>query len=201
MNAVVKPEIVVTLNGENVGVIPRYDSEYVLMRERDFNVILDNTNLEIMLAVISGHNTFTQIMKRTNLQRGKLSRHLRRMLNAGWIIKSGNRYLPSGRIYVVYDVRDVDGEIMLSILMSKGAFIDPFHGLVIINGEPLSNYCSTCPLRQACVNNVKSLARKYNVELRGGAEPSEAYVELFRELVRRDLIKKFRSGWRIVVMR
>ncbi|GAB6946052.1 hypothetical protein JCM16161A_01820 [Vulcanisaeta sp. JCM 16161] len=198
MNAVIKPEIVVTLNGERLGAVPGYDNEYVLMRERDFNVILDGTNLEIMLAVVGGHDTFTQIMRRTNLQRGKLSRHLRRLLNSGWIIKSGNRYLPSGHIYVVYDVRDVNGEIMLSISMSKGAFIDPFYGLVIINGEPLSNYCSTCPLRQVCVNNIKSLARKYNIELRG-AEPSEAYVELFRELVRRDLIKRFRSGWRIIV--
>ncbi|WP_054853057.1 hypothetical protein [Vulcanisaeta distributa] len=87
--------------------------------------------------------------------------------------------------------------------MNKGAFIDPIHGLVVINGEPpLTNYCSTCPLRQACVNNVKSLARRYGIELRGGAEPSEAYVELFRELVRRDLIKRLRGGgWRIVVRR
>ncbi|WP_054849338.1 ArsR family transcriptional regulator [Vulcanisaeta sp. JCM 14467] len=200
MNAVIKPEIVVTLNGEGIGMIPGYDNEYVLMRERDFDVILDGTNLEIMLAIIGGHNSFTQIMRRTNLQRGKLSRHLRRLLNSGWVIKSGNKYLPSGRIYAVYEVKDVDGEIALSILTGKGAFIDPFHGLIIINGEPLSNYCSTCPLRQACVNNVKSLARKYGVELRG-AEPSEAYVELFRELIRRDLLRKLKGGWRIIVMR
>ncbi|ADY01426.1 regulatory protein ArsR [Vulcanisaeta moutnovskia 768-28] len=200
MNAVVKPEIIVTLNGEERRIVPSYDNEYVLMREKDFNVILDNTNLSIILAIISGHDHFVQIMKKTGLQRGKLSRHLRRLLNTGWVIKNGNRYLPSGRIYVAYDVKDVNGEIMLSISMSKGAFIDPFYGLVIINGEPLSNYCSTCPLRQVCVNNVKSLARKYNIELRG-AEPSEAYVELFRELIRRDLIKRFRSGWRIVIRR
>ncbi|WP_243678169.1 hypothetical protein [Vulcanisaeta distributa] len=43
------------------------------------------------------------------------------------------------------------------------------------------------------------MARRYGIELRGGAEPSEAYVELFRELVRRDLIKRFKSGWRIIV--
>ena len=200
MNAVIKPEIVVTLNGEGIRMVPSYDNDYVLMREKDFDVILDDTNLEIMLAIISGHNSFTQIMKKTNLQRGKLSRHLRRLLNSGWVVKNGNKYLPSGRIYAVYDVRDVNGEIALSILMGKGAFIDPFHGLVIINGEPLSNYCSTCPLRQTCVNNVKSLARKYGVELRG-AEPSEAYIELFRELIRRDLLKRLRGGWRIVVKR
>lgn len=149
MNAVVKPEIVVTINGERVSATPpRYDNEYVLMMERDFNVILDGTNLEIMLAVLSGYNTFTQIMRRTNIQRGKLSRHLKRLLNSGWVIKSGNKYLPGGRIYVVYDIHDVNGEIVLSISMNKGAFIDPIHGLVIINGEPLTNYCSTCPLRQ-----------------------------------------------------
>ncbi|WP_054857743.1 ArsR family transcriptional regulator [Vulcanisaeta sp. JCM 16159] len=200
MNAVIKPEIIVTLNGKGGVAIPSYDSEYVLMRERDFNAILDNINLEIMLTVIGGNNSFTQIMRRTGLQRGKLSRHLRRLLNSGWVVKEGSRYLPSGRIYVVYEVKDVNGEIILSILMNKGAFIDPIHGLVVINGEPLTNYCSTCPLRQACVNNVKSLARRYGIELRG-AEPSETYVELFRELVRRDLIKRLRGGWRIVVRR
>ncbi len=200
MNAVVKPGIVVTINGEGAHSMPTYDNEYVLMRERDFNVILDNTNLKIMLSIISGRNNFTQIMRETGIQRGKLSRHLRRLLNAGWVVKDGNKYLPSGHIYVVYYVHDVNGEIMLSISMNKGAFIDQFHGLVIINGEPLSDYCSTCPLRQACVNNVKHLARRYGIELRG-AEPSEAYLELFRELVRRDLIKRLSGGWRILIRR
>ena len=200
MNAVVKPEIIVTLNGEGNKIVPSYDDEYILMREKDFNAILDNTNLDIILSIIGGYDRFAKMIRRTGVQRGKLSRHLRRLLNSGWIIKNGNRYLLSGRIYVVYEVQDVNGQIMLSLLTNKGAFVDPIYGLLVINGEPLNNYCSTCPLRQACVSSVKSLARKYGVELRGG-EPSEAYVELFRELVRRDLIKRLRSGWRIVIRR
>ncbi len=199
MSTVIKPEIVVTLNNKEK-TMPTYDSEYVLMRDRDFSIILDDINLNIILAIINGYDRFVQIMKKSGLQRGKLSRHLRRLLGTGWIIKSGNRYLPSGRIYVVYEVRDINGQIMLTLSTSKGAFIDPIYGLLVINGEPLSNYCASCPLRQTCVNNVKSLARKYGVELRGG-EPSEAYVELFRELIRRDLIRKLRSGWRLIIKR
>ncbi|MGC8543121.1 MAG: ArsR family transcriptional regulator [Vulcanisaeta sp.] len=198
MDVVVKPEIIVTLNGRESQLIPGYDSEYVLMRSSDFNTALNDEDLSIILTIIRGSTKFTQIMNETKMPRGKLARHLTRLMKAGWIIKNGNRYLPSGRIYVVYDIHNVDSSIGIDISMTKGAFIDPIHGLVIVNGEPLHNYCAACPLRQVCVGNVKSLAHKYGIKLRG-AEPSEAYVELFRELVRRDLIKKLKSGWKIVI--
>ncbi|MFB6469805.1 MAG: winged helix-turn-helix domain-containing protein [Vulcanisaeta sp. AZ3] len=198
MNAVIKPEIVVTINGEIINSIPSYSNEYVLMNVRDFEAILDKTNLSIVLAIMRGSTHFAQIMRETGLQRGKLARHLRRLVGSGWIVRSGNGYALSGRIYVVYEVQGGDDSIGIKLLLNKGAFIDPVHGLIVINGEPIQNYCSACPLKQACISNVKSLARRYGVPLRG-AEPSETYAELFSELVRRDLFRKLRGGWRIII--
>ncbi|KUO93194.1 MAG: winged helix-turn-helix domain-containing protein [Vulcanisaeta sp.] len=196
MNVVTKPEIIVSIN-EKTGKVPDFSDDYVLMREKEFNAVLDGVNLSIILAIMRGHTHFVELMRETGLQKGKLARRLKRLLDSGWITKEGNKYLVSGRIFVVYDIGEINGNITIHISTDKGAFADPVYGLVVISGEP-RNYCSTCPLRQACVNNVKSMARKYGVQLRG-VEPSEAYVELFRVFVERDLTRKLRSGWRIII--
>jgi len=199
VNLITKPGIIVSINKEGKQ-IPSINEDYVLMREADFNAVLDNTNLSILLAIMQGHTRFVEIMRRTGINKGKLARRLKRLLDSGWVVKDGDKYMVGGRVFVVYDIGELDGNVVIHISTDKGAFVDPVHGLVVINGEPLRDYCSSCPLRQVCVDNVKYLARRYGIKVRG-VEPSEAYVELFRELVRKDLIRKLRGGYRLMIRR
>lgn len=198
MNAEIKEKFVVMPSKLSSKVL---SGDYMLMRKRDFEIVFDRNNLEILLAILRGHNKFTDIMKSLNIQRGKLARHLKKLVASGWLIKDGNEYRLSASVYAVYDALESNDGINIRIINNEGAYLDPEHGLIIIGAEPSQEYCKSCPLRQVCVDNVRDLANKYGVKLRG-AEPSEAYMELFNALITRDLIKGLRIGVvRIMVMR
>ncbi|WP_069807571.1 ArsR family transcriptional regulator [Vulcanisaeta thermophila] len=199
MNAEIRDRLVVVPGKLSDRVL---SGDYVLMRRRDFEVVFDDNNTRIVLTVLSGHTKFTDIMRTLGMQRGKLARHLRKLVSSGWLVKDDrNEYRLGASVYMVYDAVDADDNVSIRVLNNEGAYLDPEHGLIIIGGEPRRDYCRSCPLRQSCVDNVRGLASKYGVKLRG-TEPSEAYLELFRFLVTRELARGLRTGRaRIVITR
>lgn len=166
---------------------------YVLMSQRSFDVVFNSMNLRIISSIAKGITRFSELLKATSIPKGQLSRHLRALIKEGWISRGKDGYNFSASVYVVVDVEESNGSIMIKIRDDRGAFIDPIHGLVIFRDSGISDYCSTCPLRALCTRNVKDMAKKYGIKLHS-AEPAEAYMEVFRELVRINLLKRLRSG-------
>lgn len=189
--AEVKPGLVV-LPGRLAASIE--EGSYVVMSGRSFNVVFDDINLRVISSVARGVNRFNELLKETQAPRGQLSRHLRALVKNGWLTKGPNGYSFSASIYVVAEVEESSDTLLIRLEPTKGAFIDPIHGLVIFSGTEARDYCSTCPLRTLCTRNVKEMASKYGLKLHY-AEPAEAYMEVFRGLVLMNLVKRLRSSY------
>ncbi|WP_291999880.1 ArsR family transcriptional regulator [Caldivirga sp.] len=184
-----KPDIVV-LPGRLEASIE--EGSYVVMSERNFNVVFNDINLTVVSSIAKGISRFNELLKATSVPRGQLSRHLRTLIKSGWLIKGSSGYGFAASVYVVSTVEEVNGTIIIRLLPNKGAFVDPVHGLVIFR-DSARDYCSTCPLRMLCTRNVKDMAIKHGIKLHS-PEPAEAYMEIFRNLILLNLVKRFKTG-------
>lgn len=169
------------------------EGSYVIMSMRNFETALDPLSRRILVSIAKGSSRFSDLLRETKIPKGQLARRLRALVKSGWLTKvDRGSYTYSSSVYVVSDVQEVDESISMRILRDHGAFLDPQYGLVIFKGSA-AEYCSACPLRKACVANVKALAKKYGVKLHA-VEPAEAYVEVFMGMIRNSLVKGFREG-------
>ena len=184
-----KPDIIV-LPGRLEASIE--EGSYVIMSERNFNVIFNDINLTIVSSIAKGAFRFNEILKATSVPKGQLSRHLRALIKSGWLSKSNGRYGFSASVYVVSSVEEANETIVIKLMPNKGAFIDPVHGLVIFR-DSARDYCSTCLLRTLCTRNVKDMAIKHGIKLHS-PEPAEAYMEIFRNLILINLAKRFKAS-------
>ena len=187
--AEVKPDLIV-LPGRLEASIE--EGSYVIMSERNFDMIFNGINLTIVSSIAKGASRFNEILKATSIPKGQLSRHLKALIKSGWLSKSNGGYGFSASVYVVSSVEEVNDTVIIKLLPNKGAFLDPVHGLVIFK-DSTRDYCSTCPLRALCTRNVKEMASKYGIKLHS-PEPAEAYMEVFRSLILINLAKRFKTG-------
>lgn len=170
------------------------EGSYTLMSRENFDKALNSINRSILAAVAKGYGRFTQLEAVTKVPRGQLARHLRTLVKSGWLSKaSDGAYAFASTVYIVYEVKESNNGLTLELSLDSGAFVDPQHGLVIVRGPVKGSYCDGCPLRRLCTANVKGLAFKYSIELHS-VEPAEAYLEIFRTLILRDLTRALRKG-------
>jgi biotin operon repressor len=177
-----------------------YPEEIDLIRlidHRSFvNCVSNEVRCSILTLVSKGVTSANDIAKYLNISRTGIYRHLNVLTKSGFLMHINGRYYVSAKIFLVYDVDiDEEGFIKLRIHPDKGGFIDEEIGFAFIKG--ISCKCEVCRAFDTCTRAVKSIAKKLDIRIRS-ENPLQAFTEIVKELVYRDVLHIIRGGYLIV---
>ncbi|MFZ8822819.1 MAG: ArsR/SmtB family transcription factor [Desulfurococcales archaeon] len=170
----------------------------VLIHEDNFNATVSNDQrLSVLTLLARGVTKASQIAERLGVIRTAVYRHLHFLENHGWIVKHGEDYLLTSKIYLVYKVRSSNQGISLEVLENKGAFIDEIYGLlVIVNGIDASQRCMNCLLIDLCRSNIEPIARRLEVE--ESNIPAIRIISSLSRMVKKNIDLMMRKGFVIL---
>jgi len=167
----------------------------VLIHEDNFNATVSNDQrLSVLTLLAKGVTKASQIAESLGVIRTAVYRHLHFLENHGWIIKQGEDYLLTSKIYLVYRVRSSSEGISLEVLENKGAFIDENYGLlVIVNGIDASQRCMNCLLIDLCKSSIEPIARR--LEAQESSIPAIRIISSLSKMVKRNIDLMMRKGF------
>jgi biotin operon repressor len=170
----------------------------VLIHEDNFNATVSNDQrLRVLTFLARGITRASQIAEKMGIIRTAVYRHLHFLEDHGWIIKHGENYLLTSKIYLVYRAHKSDQGIFLEVLENKGAFIDEIYGLLaIVNGVDASQRCMNCLLIDLCRNNIEPIARK--LEAQESNVPAIRIISSLSRMVKKNIDLMMRKGFVIL---
>lgn len=158
--------------------------------------ITNDVRCTIMSLIARGHTTALDISSALGSSRTAVYRHLHNLHRNGFIVYMNGKFYVAARFFLVYDIEpDSEGHLRMKIYADKGGFVDEEVGFVLIKGEICQ--CDVCNVIDRCLKAVKSLARKLDVKIRS-EKPLEAFIEIAREIVYRDVLNIMKNGYLIV---
>jgi biotin operon repressor len=177
-----------------------YPEDVDLIRLIDYRSFMNCINNEVRCAILTliskGITSAADIAKYLNISRTGIYRHLNVLARSGFLMHMNGKYYISAKIFLIYDVDiDSDGFIKLKIHPDKGGFVDEEAGFVLIKG-PICK-CEVCRAFDTCIKAVKSVAKKLDIRIRS-ENPLQAFTEIIRELIYRDVYHVIRNGYLIV---
>ncbi len=170
----------------------------VLIHEENFNATISNDQrLSILSLLAKGVTRASQLAENIGVIRTAVYRHLHFLENHGWVVKHGEDYLLTSKIYLVYRIYSSPEGASLEVLENKGAFIDDSYGLlVIVNGVDASSRCTNCLLIDLCRSSVETIARRLDV---GGSEiPAIRIISSLSKIVKMNIGTMLRKGFVIL---
>jgi len=167
----------------------------VLIHEDNFNATVSNDQrLRVLTLLARGVTRASQIAESLGVIRTAVYRHLHFLEDHGWIIKQGEDYLLTSKIYLVYRVRSSGEGISLEVLENKGAFIDEIYGLlVIVNGIDAGQRCMNCLLIDLCKSSIEPIARR--LEARESDIPAIRIISSLSRMVKKNIDAMMRKGF------
>jgi len=167
----------------------------VLIHEENFNATISNDQrLAILSLLAKGVTRASQLAENIGVVRTAVYRHLHFLENHGWIVKHGEDYLLTSKIYLVYRVYSSPAGASLEVLENKGAFIDDSYGLlVIVSGVDASKRCTSCLLIDLCRSSVDAISRRFDVS--ESEIPSIRIISSLSKLVKMNIESMLRKGF------
>lgn len=174
-----------------------YPEEIDLLRLVNHRLFMNCVNNEIKCAILNlvskGITSATELAKYLNISRTGIYRHLNVLIKSGLLIYMNGRYYVSAKMFLVYDVDIGDeGFIKLRIHPDKGGFVDEEVGFIFIKGS--SCKCEVCKTFDTCTRAVKNIAKKLDIRVRS-ENPMQAFIEIVRELIYRDVLYIIKNGY------
>ncbi len=170
----------------------------VLIHEENFNVTVSNDQrLTILSLLARGITRASQLAENIGVVRTAVYRHLHFLENHGWIVKQGEDYFLTSKIYLVYRVYSSSTGASLEVLENKGAFIDDSYGLlVIVNGIDANSRCNNCLLIDLCRSSIEPIARRFDM---GESEiPAIKIISSLSRIVKLNIETMLRKGFVIL---
>lgn len=170
----------------------------VLIHEDNFNAAVSNDQrLGILTLLARGVTRASQMAESIGVIRTAVYRHLRYLEDHGWVVKHGEDYMLTSKIYLVYRIRSSEGGISIEVLEDKGAFIDEIYGLlVIVNGIDAGQRCMNCLLIDLCKSSIEPIARK--LEARETDVPAIRIISSLSRMVKKNMDSMMRKGFVIL---
>jgi len=170
----------------------------VLIHEDNFNATVSNDQrLRVLTLLARGVTKASQIAESLGVIRTAVYRHLHFLEDHGWIIKQGEDYMLTSKIYLVYRVQSSREGISLEVLENKGAFIDEIYGLlVIVSGVDASERCMNCLLIDLCKSSIEPIARR--LEARESNIPAIRIISSLSRMVKKNIELMMRRGFVIL---
>ncbi len=153
-----------------------------------FDLLVNNPERLLILSTVAKrpNATFTELQKELNIAKSSLHRHLKVLVQSGWISQSQDRerrlvYKPSALVYLCYEVSDS----ALTICRDYVLVIMPYCRCVVMRmgGRQLFTTCHTdnCARKAECFREIRKLARRLSIDI-ASDEITEAIIEVYWEL-------------------
>lgn len=170
----------------------------VIIHEDNFNATVSNDQrLSILTLLARGITKASQIAESIGVIRTAVYRHLRYLEDHGWVVKHGEDYILTSRIYLVYRIHSSGDKISIEVLEDKGAFIDEIYGLlVIVNGIDAEQKCMNCLLIDLCKSSIEPIARK--LEARKTDVPAIRIISSLSRMVKKNMDSMMKKGFVIL---
>lgn len=170
-----------------------------LINHRMFmNAIASDVRYAIVSLIAKGVISANDIAEYLGISRTGIYRHLNILQKCGLLIHRDGKYFVASRMFLVYDVDlDNDNYIKIRVYPDKGGFVDEDLGFVLVKGGLCR--CDVCKTFEKCLKAVKNLAKKLEIKVRS-ENPLDAFVEIVREIVYRDVLSIIKNGYLIVKM-
>lgn len=165
-----------------------------MLSEEAFRKALHPARINILRLVNFGVTRPIDMMKKLKMPKSTLFHHLSVLLESGWLKDGKGEYELAAGIYLVYQVRKENGDLLIRVINNMGAFIDYKTGFIVVTGKEPTINCVRCPFITQCTETLKSLERRFDTVITSRT-PAEAYVELLSNWMNGRLVKVLSDGF------